>query len=114
MSRPRPRTSTATAWSRRTRRSSRCATRRPRPLANLAKLRSHFDAYGPGGFYDAVDVTSGQVSQRYLSLDQGMVMAALGNALAGDDMRGYVAPGGLEQVVKPLMHQEVFTTAPNK
>ena len=25
-------------------------------LANLAKLKRNFDAYGPGGFYDAVEV----------------------------------------------------------
>ncbi len=81
-------------------------------MANLAGLRSQFDAYGPGGFYDAVAVESGQVSKRYLSLDQGMVMAALGNALAGDDMRGYVVPGGLTRKVKPLMSQEVFGAAP--
>jgi hypothetical protein len=81
-------------------------------LANLAGLRAEFDAYGPGGFYDAVAVESGKVSKRYLSLDQGMVMAALGNALAGDDMRDYVVPGGLTEKVKPLMAQEVFGAAP--
>ena len=81
-------------------------------LENLANLREDFDAYGPGGFYDAVAVESGQVSKRYLSLDQGMVMAALGNALAGDDMRDYVTPGGLTEQVKPLMEQEVFGAAP--
>ncbi len=78
-------------------------------LANLAKLRANFDAYGPGGFYDAVDVTSGQVSQRYLSLDQGMVMAALGNALAGNDMRRYVSKGAMQQKLEPLMREEVFS-----
>jgi hypothetical protein len=77
-------------------------------LANLAKLRANFDAYGPGGFYDAIDVTSGQVSQRYLSLDQGMIMAALGNALAGNDMRRYVSKGAMQQKLQPLMQQEVF------
>lgn len=81
-------------------------------LTNLAKLREDFDAYGPGGFYDAIAVGSGQVSKRYLSLDQGMVMAALGNALAGDDMRRYVTPGGLTEKVKPLMAQEEFSAAP--
>jgi len=80
-------------------------------LKNLRNLRRDFDAYGPGGFYDAIAVKSGQVSERYLSLDQGMVMAALGNALAGDDMRDYVAPGRLTSQVKPLMQQEVFSAA---
>ncbi|GAA2120140.1 glucoamylase family protein [Nocardioides bigeumensis] len=80
-------------------------------LANLAKLKRNFDAYGPGGFYDAVEVPTGDVSKRYLSLDQGMIMAALGNALAGDDLRGYVAPGGLAEKVKPLMAEETFGSA---
>jgi hypothetical protein len=77
-------------------------------LANLAKLRNNFDAYGPGGFYDAVAVRSGQVSKRYLSLDQGMIMAALGNALAGDDLRRYVSKGAMQDRLQPLMRQEVF------
>lgn len=80
-------------------------------LKNLAKIEDDFDAYGKGGFYDAVAVRSGQVSKRYLSLDQGMVMAALGNALAGDDVRDYVSRGALEKKVRPLMAQEVFTTS---
>jgi hypothetical protein len=77
-------------------------------LANLAKLRANFDAYGPGGFYDAIDVTSGRVSRRYLSLDQGMIMAALGNALAGDDMRRYVSTGAMKEKLEPMMREEVF------
>ena len=39
------------------------------------------------GFRDTVNVDSGFASERYLSLDQGMVMAALGNALGGDVLR---------------------------
>jgi len=77
-------------------------------MANLQAIRDDFDAYGPGGFYDSVAVRSGQVSKRYLSLDQGMVMAALGNALAGDDMRRYVSPGQVERKLRPLMEMEEF------
>jgi hypothetical protein len=76
-------------------------------LDNLAKLRANFDAYGPGGFYDAI-ATDGTVSKRYLSLDQGMIMAALGNALAGDDMRRYVSKGEMQEKLQPMMQQEVF------
>ena len=77
-------------------------------MANLQAIRDDFDAYGPGGFYDSVAVRSGKVSERYLSLDQGMVMAALGNALAGDDMRRYVSPGQVERKLRPLMEMEEF------
>ncbi len=80
-------------------------------LKNLAELAEDFDVYGPGGFYDAVAVRSGQVSERYLSLDQGMVMAALGNALAGDDMRRYASAGAMKDAMEPLMRQEVFSVS---
>jgi len=83
-----------------------------RALANLKAISTDFDAYGPGGFYDAVAVRSRQVDQRHLSLDQGMIMAALGNALAGDDMRGYVAQGSLERRLRPLMQMEEFGAGP--
>ncbi|MBA2769459.1 MAG: DUF3131 domain-containing protein [Sporichthyaceae bacterium] len=77
-------------------------------LENLANLRADFNAYGPGGFYDAINVSSGEMSERYLSLDQGMVMAALGNALAGDVMRAPFSHGPMEQRVAPLMRMEEF------
>ncbi len=79
-------------------------------LANLDKLRSNFDAYGPGGFYDSVAVGSGEVSHAYLSLDQGMIVAALGNALNGDALRDYVSRGALRKKVRPLMQEEVFSS----
>lgn len=81
-------------------------------MANLARIRGDFDAYGPGGFYDAVATRSGTVSKHYLALDQGMIMAALGNALAQDDMRRYVGRGELEQRIRPLMRREVFSAGP--
>ncbi len=79
-------------------------------LTNLAKIRADFDAYGPGGFYDAVAVRSGDVSREYLSLDQGMIVAALGNELTGDSLRDYVSDGALRAKVRPLMQQEVFAS----
>jgi hypothetical protein len=78
-------------------------------LANLAKLRAHFGIYGKGGFYDAVNVDSGQVARSYLALDQGMVMAAAANALSADKLRGYFAQGAIEQRIRPLLGLEQFT-----
>ncbi|RCG27051.1 DUF3131 domain-containing protein [Sphaerisporangium album] len=75
-------------------------------LDNLARLRAGFDAYGPGGFYDAVAVRSGKVAKEYLALDQGMVMGALGNALARDALRRYYVPGGAERLLKPVLGLE--------
>lgn len=81
-------------------------------LTNLDNLRTDFDAYGPGGFYDAVAVGSGQVSQQYLSLDQGMVMAALGNALTDDRLRDRASRGRMEAVLRPIMAEETFGSEP--
>lgn len=81
-------------------------------LTNLRNIREDFDAYGPGGFYDAVAVRSGTVAQRYLSLDQGMIMAALGNELKNDRVQRYVARGAVQKIIRPLLGIEEFTTSP--
>ncbi len=78
-------------------------------LANLANLREDFDSYGWGGFYDAINVSTGQVSRSYLALDQGMIMAALGNALRGDRLRDYFSRGMIEDAIRPLLAMEEFT-----
>lgn len=51
--------------------------------ANIQALRTLYpDVYSAdGGFYDAVNPTSGSVGHRRLVLDQSMIMAALDNAL---------------------------------
>jgi hypothetical protein len=49
---------------------------------NIAALRADYPGlYGPDGFYDAVNPTTGAVGQRDLVLDQSMIMASLDNAL---------------------------------
>jgi hypothetical protein len=76
--------------------------------ANLAKLKANFDAYGPGGFYDAVAVKSGTVAKRYLSLDQAMIMGSIGNVLARDDLRRAFVTPQFERAVRPLLAAETF------
>jgi Putative glucoamylase len=66
-------------------------------LDNLASLRRDFDAYGEGGFYDAINVDTGQVSRHWLALDQGMVMAALGHELTGGRLQRYFTEGSVER-----------------
>lgn len=75
-------------------------------LANLEKLRRDFDAYGPGGFYDAIDVGTGTVSKAYLALDQGMVLAALTNELRGDALRAAFTRGRVAATLRPVMAME--------
>ena len=78
-------------------------------LDNLAKLRADFDVYSRWGFRDAVNVGSGRVSPAYLSLDQGMIMAAIGNALTRDGVRRAFLGPDLERSVRPLLAMETFS-----
>jgi hypothetical protein len=51
-------------------------------FANIEALRTLYPGvYGPVGFFDAVDPSTGAVGQRDLVLDQSMILAALDNAL---------------------------------
>ena len=61
--------------------------------ANLAALRRLYPGIysADGGFYDAVNPSTGAVGQRRLVLDQSMIMAALDNALNGGALQRYFA-----------------------
>jgi Putative glucoamylase/RTX calcium-binding nonapeptide repeat (4 copies)/Protein of unknown function (DUF3131) len=83
-----------------------------RTLANLARLEADFGAYDKWGFRDSVNVDTGVASSFYLSLDQGMIMAAIGNALAGDVLRRAFVTPGFERAVKPLVGVEEFGARP--
>jgi hypothetical protein len=77
-------------------------------LENLANLKSDFPGlYGRGGFKDAVNVATRQVADRYLALDQGMVIAAIANELLDGRFRDYLAVT-LRPSLKPLMAMEQF------
>ena len=66
------------------------------------------------GFYDAVAVRSGRVAQRYLSLDQGMVMAALGNELENDALKDYFVRGEVERSIPQLLRIETFNAGASR
>jgi len=79
-------------------------------LKNLSGLRAHEGAYGKGGFYDAIAVGSNTVAERYLSLDQSMIMAAIGNELTDDGLKHYFVDRSFEKAIKPLVKAQVFGT----
>jgi hypothetical protein len=81
--------------------------------ANAERLARDFPGlYGKWGFRDSVNVMTKRVSDAYLSLDQGMIMAALGNALGGDALRHAFAGRTLERFVRPVIGVERFSTSP--
>ena len=83
------------------------------PMANLAALEADFPGlYGRGGFKDAVNVATGRIADRYLALDQGMIMASIANALRNDRLQHYFTRGEIEGAMKPLIEMEEFTAGP--
>jgi hypothetical protein len=76
--------------------------------ANLARIQSELGAYGDGGFFDAVAVRSGTIARRYLSLDQAMVMGAIGNVLGDNVIRRAFATADVERALRPVIGMEEF------
>ena len=61
--------------------------------ANIETLRSRYPGLysSDGGFYDAVNPTTGSIGHRRLVLDQSMIMAALDDALNQNALQRYFA-----------------------
>jgi hypothetical protein len=75
---------------------------------NLVKIERDFESYGDGGFYDAVAVKSRVVAKRYLSLDQAMVLGAIGNVFCNNVIRRNFIKGEIQSTIKPLIGMEEF------
>ena len=83
-------------------------------MANLRALADKFPIYGPYGFRDSVNVSTGEVSDCVLALDQGMIMAAIANALADNAMQHAFADGPIEAAIRPLIAREEFTAGTSR
>ncbi|WP_062947810.1 glucoamylase family protein [Brachybacterium sp. sponge] len=77
-------------------------------LENLSRIETELGAYGPGGFHDAVATRTGVRAERHLSLDQSMVMGALGNVLLDGRLHEWFATDEIEAALRPVLAQEVF------
>ncbi len=75
---------------------------------NLSRIESELGAYGPGGFHDAVAVATGVRAERHLSLDQSMILGALGNVLLDGRLHEWFATDEVEAALRPVLAQEVF------
>jgi hypothetical protein len=81
-------------------------------MTDLARLEAKRGMYGRWGFRDSVNTTTGHPSGSYLSLDQGMVMAALGNALAHDVIRRDFVTTSFRNAIRPVVGVEEFAVRP--
>ena len=79
-------------------------------LRNADLLKNQFQAYGSHGFLDAVDVRTGRISDTELSLDQGMIMAAVANALGNGCMQKAFCDDKVTDALRPLMAREQFSS----
>nr|WP_277749640.1 glucoamylase family protein [Paenarthrobacter ureafaciens] len=79
---------------------------------NLMKIERELGAYGGGGFFDAVAVKSGTIARRYLSLDQAMILGAIGNVFGNNVIRRNFIAGEIEHTIKPLIAPEEFGAGP--
>src|SRR4051794_32108005 len=86
--------------------------RRHEAIADLSRIERIPGAYGRWGFADSVNVGTGFPSPARLSLDQGMIMAALGNALGGDVLRDAFSGGDVARTVRPVIGVEEFNVQP--
>ena len=79
--------------------------------SNIEKLRSLYpDVYTTdGGFYDAVNPTTGAVGHRRLVLDQSMIMLSLDNALANDALRNHFAADPASWAAKLYLGAETMS-----
>jgi len=79
-------------------------------FANIQTLHSMYPGvYGADGFFDAVNPTTGSVGHRYLVLDQSMIMAALGNALADHAMQRHFAEDPVSWAAHTYLSMETMS-----
>ncbi|MDQ2836678.1 MAG: DUF3131 domain-containing protein [Actinomycetota bacterium] len=79
--------------------------------ANIQKLRTLYPSVysRDGGFYDAVNPTTGAVGHRRLVLDQSMIMAALDNALNGNALQHYYAKDPISWAARTYLGAETLS-----
>lgn len=83
---------------------------------NITTLRLRFPGvYGRYGFYDSVNPTTGQMTHRYLDLDQSMVMAALDEVLNGGGLQRYYTADAVGKQARPyLAIERMSVTQPDE
>lgn len=82
-------------------------------VANLRKLIELYNIYGEYGFYDSVNVATGKVSMKYLTLDQGMLFIAINNYLNQGAIRNrFHADPEMKKGEKLLTAEKFFEEPP--
>ncbi|HZC71473.1 MAG TPA: glucoamylase family protein [Jatrophihabitans sp.] len=82
-----------------------------RAFANIAALRQLYPGIytSDGGFYDAVNPTTGTVGHRRLVLDQSMIMAALDNELNNGQLQHWFAADPVASAAHKVLSVETMS-----
>ncbi|WP_085506005.1 glucoamylase family protein [Thalassobacillus devorans] len=75
---------------------------------NMKTLRE-YDMYGKYGFLDSVNVETGEVTEAYLALDQGMTIVAIANYLKDGVIRDYFHQDEIGKSPEELLIKEEFS-----
>ncbi|TKD70875.1 glucoamylase family protein [Pseudalkalibacillus hwajinpoensis] len=81
----------------------------PKEVYKNLKTLKDFGAYGKYGFYDSVNVKTGEVTQAYLALDQGMSMVAIANYLEDGIIKDYFHQDEIGKNPEELLKKETFS-----
>ncbi len=78
-------------------------------MKNLKNLiKTHPDIYSQYGFYDSIDIGTGQVTKKYLALDQGMILISLCNFLKDGAIQKKFEQDEIIENVKEILKAENF------
>ncbi|GGE03880.1 hypothetical protein GCM10011571_01010 [Marinithermofilum abyssi] len=81
----------------------------PKEVYKNMKVLKELGAYGKYGFYDSVNVKTGEVTPAYLALDQGMILVSIANHLKGGVIRDYFHQDPVGRTPERLLEIEEFS-----
>ncbi|PPA69317.1 glucoamylase family protein [Jeotgalibacillus proteolyticus] len=81
----------------------------PAEVRENIKALKKFDMYSKYGFYDSVNVETGEVTEAYLALDQGMIMVSIANYLKDGIIRDYFHQDPIGKKPEELLSKETFS-----
>ncbi|WP_260472048.1 glucoamylase family protein [Bacillus canaveralius] len=81
----------------------------PKEAYKNIKALKELDTYGKYGFYDSVNVVTGDIAKAYLALDQGMIMASIANYVQDGVIRDYFHSSEIGSKPEELLKKEEFS-----
>ncbi|TDL31927.1 DUF3131 domain-containing protein [Jeotgalibacillus sp. S-D1] len=81
----------------------------PKEVRKNIKALKKFNLYSKYGFYDSVNVETGEIAKAYLALDQGMIMVSIANYLNDGVIRDYFHKDPIGKKPEKLLKKETFS-----